>query len=391
MDVTNGRLSIAKARSQQKPQVYDKVDIEVRDFSFTSKFPFTLSARLPGGGDLKLDGTAGPINPNDSSLTPLEAKIKVRQLDLGASGFVDPGGGIAGVADFDGALSSDGKQLHTNGTLTADKLKVSPKGAPARRTVEVKYALEHDLQKQSGTLTQGDVNIGKALARLTGGYHMQGESTLLNMKLVGQNMPVDELEAMLPALGVVLPSGSGLTGGTLSTTLDIDGPVDKVVTNGPIRLADSKLTGFDLGSKMSAIAALTGIKTGPNTSIQNFSTTVHVAPDGMRSEDINLVVPALGEITGSGTISPSNALDFHMNAKLASGGAVGGLTQLAGIGGAQGGSLPFLIQGTTSNPTFLPDVKAMAGSKLKALTGAGATGKSPVDALTGLFGKKKPK
>jgi AsmA protein len=30
-------------------------------------------------------------------------------------------------------------------------------------------------------------------------------------------MSVDELEAMLPALGIVLPSGSNLKGGTLST------------------------------------------------------------------------------------------------------------------------------------------------------------------------------
>ena len=82
-----------------------------------------------------------------------------------------------------------------------------------------------------------------------------------------------------------------------------------------------------------------------------------------------------------------------------SGGAVSGLTQLAGIGG-KGGSIPFFIQGTTSDPKFVPDVKGMVGSQLKGgLGGAlgGLTGgkntsgntPSPVDALGGLFGKKK--
>jgi AsmA protein len=393
LNITSGRLSIGKTQSKEKPQVYDKVNIEVRDFSFTSQFPFALSANLPGGGDLKLDGKAGPISAEDASLTPFDAQIKIAKLDLAASGFVDPATGIAGLANFEGRVNSDGKQVHTTGTLNADKLKLSPKGSPAARTVQVKYTLDHDLQKQSGSLTQGDVNIGKAVAHLTGGYRIQGDTTLLNMKLAAPGMPVDELEAMLPALGVVLPSGSSLKGGTLSTTLDIAGPVDKLVITGPVRLADTKLAGFNLGSKLSAVSALAGNKSaGPDTSIQNFSSNVRVAPNGIQTQQINLTVPSLGEITGDGTISPNNALDFKMNAKLAAGSAVAGLGQLAGMGGATSGTLPFLIQGTTSNPTFVPDVKGMVGSKLKGLGNTGIPGgKSPVDALTGLFGKKKPK
>ena len=108
--------------------------------------------------------------------------------------------------------------------MKADKLKLAEKGSPAGRPVEVKYATVYDLQKQSGTLTQGDVSIGKALAKLTGTYQTQGESTLLNMKLNAYGMRVDDLQAMLPALGVVLPSGSSLQGGTLSANLGIAGP-----------------------------------------------------------------------------------------------------------------------------------------------------------------------
>lgn len=386
LKVTDGRVSVAKVHSTQKPQVYDKVNIEVTDFSFTSQFPFTLTADLPGGGNLKLDGKAGPINPSDAAMTPLEAQVKVHQLNLADSGFVDPSSGIAGVADFNGTLTSDGKLAHSSGTLTADKLKLAQKGTPASRTVEIKYGVEHDLQSQSGKLTQGDVNIGKAVAHLVGSYHAQGDTTVVTMKLLGQGMPVDELVAMLPALGVVLPSGASLKGGTLSTDLAINGPVEKLVTTGPIRLADTKLSGFDLGSKMSAISAATGGKTGADTAIQNFSSTVQVAPNGIQAQAISLVVPSLGEISGNGTISPNNALDFRMNAKLG-----GGVGQLTGLASASG--LPFLIQGTTSNPTFMPDVKGMVGAKLKGLGGLpGATGgKSPVDALSGLFGKKKPK
>lgn len=392
LEVADGRITIAHANSSAKPQVYDKVNIEVTDFSFTSQFPFTLSAQLPGGGSLKLDGKTGPINPNDAAATPLEAQVSVKQMDLAASGFVDPSAGIAGLADFDGKLSSNGRQAHTSGTVHADKLKLSPKGKPAGRAVDVKYATDYDLQKQAGILTQGDISTGKALVRLAGTYQTQGETTLLNMKLSAPGMPVDDLEAMLPALGVILPSGSSLQGGTLSTELSILGPLDKLVIAGPIKLANSKLAGFDLGSKLSAVSKLNGARTGMDTSIQNLSTDARVTPDGTRTDNLNLTIPALGVLAGAGTISPAGALNYKMTANV-SGTAVSQLSQLAGLGGG-GASIPFFIQGTTSDPKFVPDVQGIVGSQLKGLA-AGAAGKNPAgnsplgNALSGLFGKKK--
>jgi len=395
LDVKDGRLSVNRANSSIKPHVYDHVNISVRDFSLTSQFPFTMTAELPAAGSAKLDGKAGPINSSDVSASPLDGQIHIKGLDLTASGFVDPSTGIAGIADFDGTLSSDGKLARTSGTLKAEKLKLAVKGSPAGRPVELKYATDYDMQKQSGTLTQGDVSLGKALAKLTGTYQSQGESTLLDMKLNADSMPVDDLQAMLPALGVILPSGSKLQGGTLSVNLGIVGPVDKLVITGPIRLAQTKLAGFNLASKMSAISALSGAQTGSDTSIQNLSTDARVAPEGVRTQNINLTIPALGTVTGDGTISPGGALNYKMNASL-SGGVVTGLTQLAGIGGKRG-SVPFFIQGTTSDPKFVPDVKGMVGSQLEGglggalqgLTGKDSSGNSPVDALGGLFGKKK--
>ena len=382
--VKDGSVSIANISTHAKPQVYQNVNITVQKFSFTANFPFTLSAGLPGGGSVKLDGTAGPIGAADAAMTPVQAKVTVNNLDLAASGFVEPASGIAGLADFNGTLSSNGREARGSGTASVQKLKVSPKGSPAGREVVVKFATEYELQKQTGQLTQGDVTIGKALAKLTGGYQLGGPVAVLNTKLNAENMPVDDLVAMLPALGIVLPSGSTLKGGTLTANFTIVGPVDKLVINGPVQMANTKLVGFDLASKMSAISALTGTKTGSDTTIQNLSAEAHVAPDGINTQNVNLNIPALGVVTGSGTISPQNALNYHMQAKLA-GGVGGGLTQLAGMGNKSGG-IPFFIQGTTADPKFVPDMKGMLGNPL------GTAGQNPagiVNGLGGLFGKKK--
>ena len=384
LSVKDGSVSIDNISDKAKAQTYQKVNVTVQNFSFASKFPFSLSADLPGGGTAKVDGSAGPINPDDASLTPVQAKIVLNNLNLEASGFIDPSTGIAGIADFTGNMSSDGKVARSNGTATVEKLKVSPKGSPAGRTVAVKFATAFEQQKQNGQLIDGDITIGKAVAHLTGTYQLGGPLAVLNMKLAGQNMPVDDLEAMLPALGVVLPSGSSLKGGTLTTNLTIVGPADKLVINGPVQLANTKLARFDMGSKMSAISALTGAKTGSDTTIQNFSTDAHVSPEGISTQNVNLNVPSLGVVTGSGTISPQNALNYHMVAKLS--GAMGGITQIAGMGNKSGG-VPFFIQGTTSDPKFVPDVKGMIGSQIPGVSGQNPAG--IVNGLTGLFGKKK--
>jgi AsmA protein len=388
LTIKDGRVSIAETKAPVKPHVYDNVNIEVKNFSFASQFPFTLSAKLPGGGTLKLDGSAGAINPNDTAQTPLQAKLEVKKLDLGKSGFVDPSAGIAGVADFDGTLISDGKVVQTSGTITADSLKLSPKGTPGKTPVRVRYATAYELQKQTGRLTQGDLSVDKAIAKLGGTYDLSGESPAVNMKLNADNMPVDDLVTMLPPMGVVLPSGSSLKGGTLSADFTIVGPVERLVINGPVKLVNTKLAGFDMGSKLSAISSLGGAKTGSDTTIQNFSSEVHVSPGGIQTQNVNLVVPSIGTVTGNGTISPQNALDYKMSASL-SGGLGGGLTAMAG---GKGG-VPFFIQGTASDPKFVPDVKGMLGNQLSNRLGGqipgGKNTQGLTDAVTGLFGKKK--
>ena len=387
LTIKNGQVSIAQTKAPAKAHVYDKVNISVKDFSFTSQFPFTLSAELPGGGTLKLDGTAGPINPADTAQTPLQAKLEVKKLDLGKSGFVEPSTGIAGVADFDGNLKSDGHQVESTGDMTADSLKLSPKGTPAKSAVKLHYATTYELQKQTGRLTQGDVSVGKAVAKLGGSYDLSGESPAIDMKLNADNMPVDDLVTLLPALGVVLPSGSSLQGGTLSADFTAVGPVEKLLINGPVKLVSTKLTGFSMASKLSSVLNLGGAQSGSDTTIQNFSSDVHVSPGGIQTQNVSLVVPSLGTVTGNGTVSPQEALDYKMSASL-SGGLGGGLTAVAG--GKAG--IPFFIHGTASAPKFEPDVKGMVAGRLGQLGGQVPGGQSTqglVTAVGGLFGKKK--
>ncbi len=191
-----------------------------------------------------------------------------------------------------------------------------PRASPAGQPVDVDYEAAYELKPQTGQLRRGNVHIGKATADLSGNFNNSGAVASVQMKLNGQNMPASDLESVLPALGLTLPSGASLKQGTLNANLAINGPVDKLVITGPVNLSNAKLTGFDLGSKMGSLGALAGVSKVGDTDIQTFSSDMRVAPEGIRSDNLNVVVPSIGAMTGNGTISPDHKLDFKMIAHL---------------------------------------------------------------------------
>jgi len=376
--VTNGRLTLSRS-GNRTPMVLEQVEIELQNFSGTAAFPFSMTSKVAGGGSIKLTGTAGPLDARDASKTPLNASLSVNQLDLALSRLNDFAPSLAGSVSLDGNASSDGKTVRLEGKLKGDKLKLARNGTPARRAVELDFTAQHDLTGRSGVVSRGDVHIGNALAHVTGTYAEQGESLGLKMNLTGSNMPVTELEGLLPALGIVLPAGSSLKSGAASVNLSAEGPADRLVTTGSVALSNATLSGFDLGKKMSAIERLAGIRSGPDTQIQTLSANVRYAPDGASIEDIKLVVGGIGEVTGSGTISPQEALNFKMTATVHSSGIAAVMANAP---------IPFSIEGTASDPQFRPDVKGMAGATLKGLA-KGDAGKAAGGILKGILGGKK--
>ncbi|MGD0696911.1 MAG: AsmA family protein [Terriglobia bacterium] len=417
LELGDGSIILGSTNSQKR-STYDHVNVTAADVSMTSKFPVTVTADLPGGGKFKLDGTVGPIDQADTSLTPLNAKLHISSLNLATMGFLDPSVGLGGMLDLDGTLASQNGEAESKGNAKLSKAVLIAGGSPAGAPVNVDFDTKYNLRKNSGVLNSSSLKIGSAAARLQGTYETAGEATVVNIKLDGKDMPAKDLEAFLPALGINIPKGASLQGGTLDADLTLAGPINKLVSTGTAGFFNGKLTGFDLGSKMSAISALTGLKTGKDLDIEKLTTNLRMAPDGLRADNFNASVPALGTLFGAGTIDAKNNLDFKMVATLTnslvgapgatstSGGAAGVLGGLLGrIPGGGGGStasngrrIPFLIQGTTSDPKFIPDVKGLAADMLKSQLGPLASpsgtqqqqNNNPLGTLGGLFKKKKP-
>ncbi len=384
MKIHNARISLTQGGG--KPAILDNVSIDVKDFTPGSSFPFSVKAKIEGGGDVALEGKAGPIDSADASNTPLTASLKITNLSLVATGAVPATSGIDGVVSIDGTASSNGHTFEMAGKIKVEKLKLAQGGTAARNPLLFDVALTEDLKQRAGQVTRGDVAIGSVKASLTGGWTQTGESPVLKMLLSASGVPVSGLEELLPSLDIVLPSGSSLEGGAASARLTISGPASAVVISGPVSVQNTRLTGFDLGTKMSPIEKLAGIKSGPNTEVQTLSANLRLSPQGTSLQDIRLVLPSVGELSGGGTISPRHALDFKMRATVRAG-ALSVLTPP---------NIPFAIVGTSSDPQFRPDVGQLAAEELtRGLKGVKVggldAGKTTDGLVQGLFGGKKKK
>ena len=110
------------------PASHNNVQMETTNFSLTSAFPVTLSMGLPGGGTMKLNGTVGPVNSTDATLTPLEADVHVVSFDIGKSGLVEPAGGLSGIVDLTNHRSAANAKAHLKGVATLHKFKLAANG-----------------------------------------------------------------------------------------------------------------------------------------------------------------------------------------------------------------------------------------------------------------------
>ena len=383
--IEHGRITVVQSNKQH---VYDDVNITLKNFSDTSSFPFSLDAKGPGGGTISVEGEAGPMAAGDLSRTPMHGTVKLEQLDIGATGLVAPDSGVAGIVDYDGTAKSDSKILHSEGNATIKNFRAVKGGQAARQNVNLEYSSDMDLIQKKGKLTRGNLVVGHATNRasITGDFDARGNTMLLNGRLKATNMPLDALEGILPAFGVVLPAGTQLQGGTVNADLAFQGPIDRLVTSGPVNIANAKLAGFNLKSHASGIAALAGMSNASDLLIQTFASKLRMAPDGIHADGIQLILPTLGLVAGDGVIGSNNSLNFKMRAKLnGGGGLIGQMSNLSALGQARG-ELPFRIAGTTQNPIFLPDIGGMMTNSIKA-PAQGVQGIGGM--LNGIFGKKK--
>ncbi len=372
LKINDGSATVSSIPAVRRPFVYSGITLTVKQFSFAKSFPFELSANLPASGSLNLKGNAGPLSQKNAADTPFKATLDLKQFDPVGAGVIDPNEGISMVVDINADMASDGENLSSTGKIKAARLQIERTGSPTPQPVDIDYSIMDDLDARAGKVANLSVQTGNVAAHASGTFQMTPEAILLNLHLAAPNLPIDQLEQLLPAFGVRLPSGSSLHGGNLTANLSVTGPATATAISGPVEVDRTTLVGFDIGSK---IRGLNLFKSGGGTQIQTLSATVNSSQQSTQFTNIYCNLPQIGSATGSGAISPAGALDFKMVATLNSSNAVGAVANQAAnaVSGIVGGFLhptakpqtgakkgiPLTITGTASSPTIRANVAAM--------------------------------
>ncbi|MGH9731722.1 MAG: AsmA family protein [Candidatus Acidiferrales bacterium] len=332
-----------------------------------------------------------------------EPQIQLLRTAAGAWNFST----LGGTTDAKQTPASDPPANAASGGLhsfTVDTLKISDgtiafgrAGQPTRLAYQNVNISANNISQTAAfpftfdakTPSGGKLNLAGSVGPIGSG---DAEKMPFNGQLKVNGVPSQDVENLLAVLGYALPQGSSLKGGTIKANLALHGPLERMVTQGPVELSNVTLAGFSLASKLAGALGQTGSATGNDTLIKVASSNLRYASDGVRADSVNIVIPMIGGVTGAGTVSPNNDLNFRLLAKLDGSSPLAQLTKLPFF--SQGGGLPFRIEGSASSPRVIPDIAGFGG--LKGLT------KTPLNQLKvpdqsqlqgivgGLLKKKKP-
>ncbi len=388
-----GRTVLVTEGQTGKPIELQGVNTTVGPIAPKMAVPLKLDLKVAGGGTLALEGQIGPPDEKDATRTPFDLKAKVAKLDLEHSGLLGPQSAFTAIADFDGTAHSNGKTIHIKGKLKADKSRFSLNSPLAPKPVALDVDTTYEQARHTGAIQSMTLRAGAAALRITGTFDLAGETPTLSGHVSGDAMPVDDLEALLPSFGIVLPSEAKLQGGTLKLDLSLSGTAARPLGKGSVALKNTKLVGYDLATQMKTLSSLAGLKGAHDTVIQLLGSNLEAGPDGIKAMGFKLIVPALGDMVGDGTVSARNDLDFTMVANInPDAGIIGGLSKITGAALGQGG-LPFKLAGTSAKPRFVPDIGRFIGQKFGPSRPAqGTQPENLVDTVKGLgrlFSKPK--
>jgi hypothetical protein len=198
------------------------------------------------------------------------------------------------------------------------------------------------------------------------------------------NIPAQDIENLLTVLGYSLPIGSSLKGGTIEANLALHGPLEQFVAEGPVKLSNVTLAGFSLASKLSG-ALGQGSSAGNDTLIKVAQGALRYGPEGVRADNLDVEIASVGSVTGAGSVSPQNALDFRLVAKLEGASPIAKLTQISLFN--KGGGIPFRVTGNASDPQVTPDIAGLNQTPLNQLK---IPSKGLGSVLGGLLKKRNP-
>ncbi len=340
--VTGGRLSIASYGDDAHNVQLRDMQLSAQALSLQGSNPLTLTADVEGGGSVKLEGRAGPMQWDPSGpLVPFSGLVHAKKVNLGQSNLMSSAPSISGQLSFDASVESDGRIIRLDGQAKVDKLKVAAAGLAASEPLQAVFTVAHDLNTHSGVVDRCEFRVTKGTAILSGKYISGGPAPLVNLDLAISDAGVTNLAPFLPALGFPLPGSAGMVGGAVIAKIKLDGPLEGPYMAGSLSVNGARVTGFDLSRALGGIEGLNASDLNNEFEIISWRADLKTGADGLDIANLEAAVAGLGMLSGSGSIAPDSRIHLQMSG-------------IRGLTGPKGLAIPFTIRGTCADPILQP-------------------------------------
>ncbi len=259
--VSNGSFKLLdRTLTPPGEKLFSGVSIRLDDFAPRRAFDFELGLTVPGAqaGQLQISGTAGPLAAKDASQTPLDARVKLQQVELASleALFGQPrahAGKLTADVELTGKLA-DG--LKAAGQLKAEQWRFVAAVEPARTPLEAKFKLVAKSAKDAAGATnigvqieQGDLTIGKTAVGITGQINQLPAQPSYDLQVQGERIALDSLLESAYALGFGPPAGTKASGAA-TLKLHASGNPQSVALQGQAEVRDLKFQSAQLPQAM---------------------------------------------------------------------------------------------------------------------------------------------
>src|SRR5438270_2949314 len=248
LKITNGQVAVTDLQKHQSRSVYDHIDLSLSNYEPDKPFNLSLAAHLPGKGDqyVKFDGTAGPINQQNSMATHLDGRLKLNQVSLnGLQKFLNSPqlNQYDAIATADASVRNDNGEMSSDGNLQLNNVRV--KGIEVGYPIKADYNISDNLSNDVIKISKLNLNLGPTPIRLTGEVNTKPTPAQLNVQLKSDNASITELAKLAGAFGVAFNPGMQVAG-TLNTDIHAQGATDKPALNGNLSATNLVISGKDV-------------------------------------------------------------------------------------------------------------------------------------------------
>ncbi|MCS6806123.1 MAG: AsmA family protein [Blastocatellia bacterium] len=333
--VRDGRVTLINRRQlQPMEKSYTGIQATLNNFSSNTVANFKLAVTLPGQqqGQLSMEGTFGPVDPDDVIRSPLDARLSVEQAELsGVAALFGQAPAAQGrlrlTATLKGAPSS-GVQIQ--GELKTEQLRLGDAPKPAPLPLTARFTLDVTAQENSYLVDVASCQwaMGQTQAMMTGQISQIPTKPTLALRITGEAMALEGLMESAQALGLSMPQAISATG-QARIELQINGSPAALTLHGhstiqrfqlrspqwpqPIQVSELNLVFDPDAITVSPFRATLGERTVVDVtslSVHNYrrqpQARLQVAVENARVEDLLKTAAALGygaSLSGAGLLT----------------------------------------------------------------------------------------